>query len=169
SFKQVAVDQSSEAIRTFRLKEYINAILLSLHPELKQTKIQVEVDCPDELTLDSYPGDFSQIFTNLIMNSIAHGFNQGADAGNIKIHIHRDGDDIVIRYMDDGKGIPGNILHKIFDPFFTTNRHAGRSGLGMHIIYNIITHRLKGSIICEDTLSKGALFVIRVPAVIDHS
>jgi len=163
SFKLVAVDQSSEAIRTFKLREYINAILLSLHPELKQTKIRIEVDCPDDLTLDSYPGDFSQIFTNLIMNSIAHGFNQGADAGSIKIKIDKDTDDLVIRYTDDGKGIPGNIMNKIFDPFFTTNRHSGRSGLGMHIIYNIITHRLKGSIICEDTHSKGALFVIRVP------
>jgi len=169
SFKQVAVDQSSEAIRTFKLKQYVNAILLSLHPELKQTRIHVEVDCPDGLTLDSYPGDFSQIFTNLIMNSIAHAFNQGADPGNIRIKIERDGDELVIRYTDDGKGIPSHILSRIFDPFFTTNRHSGRSGLGMHIVYNIVTHRLKGSITCEDTFPKGAHFIIRVPVSIGQS
>lgn len=166
SFKLVAVDQSSEAIRTFKFKEYINAILLSLQPELKQTKIRLAVDCPEDLMLTSYPGDFSQIFTNLIMNSIAHGFNRGEEPGNIRINVERDGEDVVIRYMDDGKGIPGDILSKIFDPFFTTDRHSGRSGLGMHIIYNIITHRLKGSVTCEDASSQGALFVIRAPVAI---
>lgn len=163
SFKLVAVDQSSETIRQFNLKEYVNVILSSLQPELKQTRIQIALDCPDDLVLNSYPGDFSQIFTNLIINSVAHGFNQGEDAGNIKIEITRDGNDAVIRYTDDGKGIPANIIPKVFDPFFTTNRQAGRSGLGMHIIYNIITQKFKGTITCEDTSSKGALFVIRVP------
>jgi len=168
SFKLVAVDQSSEAIRTFKLKEYINAILSSLQPELKQTRIRIAVDCPDDLALESYPGDFSQIFTNLIMNSLAHGYNQGKDAGNIAIQIQMDGDDVVIRYRDDGKGIPGNIIPKVFDPFFTTSRQSGRSGLGMHIIYNIVTQKFKGSISCEDTASKGALFIIKVPVAIGH-
>ena len=166
SFKLVAVDQSSEAIRTFNLGEYINTILLSLQPELKQTRISIEVDCPDDLKMTSYPGDISQIFTNLIMNSITHGFNQGANAGQIKIEIRRDGADAQIRYMDNGKGIPSDIMHKIFDPFFTTNRQAGRSGLGMHIVYNIITQKLKGAISCKDTQSKGVLFVIRTPVTL---
>jgi signal transduction histidine kinase len=169
SFKQVAVDQSSEAVRAFKLRQYIDEILMTLNPELKYTKIRIEVDCPDDLALDSYPGDFSQIFTNLIMNSIAHGFNGGKDPGNIRIRIERDGAELVIRYSDDGMGIPDHILNRIFDPFVTTDRNSGRSGLGMHIIYNIITHRLKGSIVCENTLQKGALFVIRMPVTINHS
>ncbi len=163
SFKLVAVDQSSEAMRSFKLKEYIHAILLSLQPELKQTKIRITVDCPDDLTLNSYPGDFSQIFTNLIMNSIAHGFDRGERAGNIEIKTELQGSEVVIRYRDDGKGIPSAIIGKVFDPFFTTNRQGGRSGLGMHIIYNIVTQKFKGSIACVDTLSHGALFVIRMP------
>lgn len=163
SFKLVSIDQSSEAMRTFNLREYLDTILLSLQPELKQTKISIEVDCPDDLKINSYPGNFSQIFTNLIMNSIAHGFNQGQDTGTIKIEINRDRNDVLIRYMDTGKGIPTDIICKVFDPFFTTNRQAGRSGLGMHIVYNIITQKLKGSISCEDTSSQGALFVIRIP------
>lgn len=166
SFKLVAVDQSSEAVRTFNLKEYINTILLSLQPELKQTRISTEIDCADDLRMTSYPGDISQIFTNLIMNSIAHGFNQGADAGAIKIEIKRDSGRAVIRYTDNGKGIPGEIIHKIFDPFFTTNRQAGRSGLGMHIVYNIVTQKLKGEILCKDTQSKGVLFVIGIPLTV---
>ena len=166
SFKLVAVDQSSEAIREFNVRDYINTILLSLQPELKQTRISIEVDCPANLKMTSYPGDISQIFTNLIMNSIAHGFNQGADAGMIRIEVEPDGNDVVISYKDNGKGISSDIMHKIFDPFFTTNRQAGRSGLGMHIVYNIITQKLKGAINCKDTRSKGVLFVIRTPAAI---
>jgi len=168
SFKLVAVDQSSEAMRTFNLRDYIDTILLSLQPELKQTPIAIELDCPDDIKMSSYPGDISQVFTNLIMNSIAHGFNQGVAAGTIRIEIRRDGDDAVMRYMDTGTGIPGSIIHKIFDPFFTTNRQAGRSGLGMHIVYNIITQKLKGEISCKDTGSRGALFVIRVPLAIGN-
>lgn len=168
SFKLVAVDQSSEALRTFKLNEYIHAILSSLQPELKQTRIRVAVDCPEDLVLESYPGDYSQIFTNLIMNSVAHGFNQGKDAGTITIQVRTDGNDVEIRYMDSGKGIPADIVKKVFDPFFTTNRQSGRSGLGMHIIYNIVTQKFKGSISCVDNASQGALFVIRVPRAIGH-
>lgn len=163
SFKLVAVDQSSEAIRTFNLRDYLDVILMSLQPELKQAHISVAVDCPESIRMSSYPGDISQIFTNLIMNSIAHGFAQGAHPGTIRIEARQEGDHATLRYADDGKGIPSDIIHKIFDPFFTTNRQGGRSGLGMHIVYNLVTQRLRGSITCKDTGSRGALFVIQVP------
>lgn len=163
SFKLVAVDQSSEAIRDFNLNDYLHTIVQSLQPELKQTRIAIEIDCPTDLVMHSYPGDISQILTNLIMNSVAHGFHQGADAGSIRIEVQRDGGDAVMRYRDSGTGIAPDIIRKVFDPFFTTNRQAGRSGLGMHIVYNIATQKLKGAISCEDTASHGALFVIRMP------
>lgn len=163
SFKQVAVDQSCEDMRLFKLKDYINAILISLQPELKQTRIRIELDCPEDLVLNSYPGDYSQIFTNLILNSVAHGFNQGADAGAIAIRVTKADNQVVIRYSDTGKGIPPEVMPRIFDPFFTTNRQSGRSGLGMHIIYNIVTQRFKGAISCEAAAEKGALFIIKAP------
>lgn len=163
SFKLVAVDQSSEVMRSFNLTDYIGTILLSLQPELKQARAAVEVAGPDDLDMNSYPGDFSQIFTNLIMNSITHGFGQGRNPGSIKIEVSRDGNEVTIRYSDTGKGIPSDAIRKVFDPFFTTDRQAGRSGLGMHIVYNIVTQKLKGTISCEDTDSNGALFIIRVP------
>lgn len=169
SFKLVAIDQSSEAMRDFNLKDYLHTIVQSLQPELKQTRIAIEIDCPDDILMKSYPGDFSQIFTNLIMNSVAHGFNHGADAGSIRIEVKRDGGDAAIRYNDTGKGIPASIIHKVFDPFFTTNRQAGRSGLGMHIVYNIVTQKLKGAISCEDTASQGALFAIRTPIALNET
>ena len=163
SFKLVAVDQSSEAMRTFNLRGYVNTVLLSLQPELKQTRISVSVSGIEDLEMSSYPGDFSQIFTNLIMNSVAHGFEQGKNPGSINIEIDRSGDEAVIRYSDTGKGIPPDIISKVFDPFFTTNRQGGKSGLGMHIVYNIVTQKLKGSISCENTASQGALFIMRIP------
>ncbi len=164
SFKLVAVDQSSEALREFKFKEYLKSILLSLQPETKQAPVQINVDCPEDLMIDSYPGDFSQIFTNLIMNSIMHGFNEGKESGSITIAVSRqDAGHIKILYSDTGKGIPAEIIPKIFDPFFTTNRQSGRSGLGMHIVYNIITHHLKGTVVCEESAAQGARFIITVP------
>ncbi len=170
SFKLVAVDQSSEALREFRIKEYLKSILLSLQPETKQAPINIEVDCPEDLVINSYPGDFSQIFTNLIMNSIMHGFNEGTESGTISIAVGKpDEEHIKILYTDTGKGISAEIIPRIFDPFFTTNRQSGRSGLGMHIVYNIITHHLKGTVACEDTASQGARFVITVPLIIRNN
>lgn len=163
SFKLVAVDQSSENIRAFNVRDYLDVILMSLQPEIRQARVRVMVDCPETIRMSSYPGDISQIFTNLIMNSIAHGFSQGANPGAIRIEVREEGDHALMRYADDGKGIPGDIIHKIFDPFFTTNRQGGRSGLGMHIVYNLVTKRLQGTITCKDTASSGALFLIRVP------
>ncbi len=163
SFKLVAVDQSSEALREFNFKEYVKSILLSLQPELKQTSIRIEVDCPEDLVITSYPGDFSQILTNLIMNSILHGFDDGKTPGTISIGVSRQNDRIRLIYTDTGKGIPGELIPKIFNPFFTTNRQSGRSGLGMHIVFNIVAHHLKGTIVCEDTQEKGARFVISFP------
>lgn len=168
SFKLVAVDQSSEAMRDFNLKDYLHTIVQSLQPELKQTHIAIEIDCPDDMVMKSYPGDFSQIFTNLIMNSVAHGFNQGTEAGTIRIEVKKEGENAAIRYSDTGKGIPADILRKVFDPFFTTNRQGGRSGLGMHIVYNIVMQKLKGSINCEDTAMRGALFIIKTPIILNE-
>lgn len=169
SFKLVAVDQSSEAMRDFNLKDYLHTIVQSLQPELKQTRISVAIDCPDDLLMTSYPGDFSQIFTNLIMNSLAHGFDQGTAAGSIGIEVKKEGGNALIRYRDSGKGIPAEVIRKVFDPFFTTNRQGGRSGLGMHIVYNIIMQKLKGTISCEDTAEQGALFIIRTPIILNEA
>lgn len=169
SFKLVAVDQSSEVIRDFNLNDYLHTIVISLQPELKQTRIAIDIDCPDDLIVKSYPGDYSQIFTNLIMNSVAHGFNQGADAGSIRIEVKKAGDAALIRYSDTGKGIASNIVRKVFDPFFTTNRQGGRSGLGMHIVYNIVMQKLEGTISCEDTAGQGALFIIRTPLILSKA
>lgn len=159
SFKQVAVDQSSEEKRIFNLKQYMSEILKSIYAVTKKTNIKIEIDCPDNIKINSFPGAYSQIITNLIMNSIIHGFKE-KEAGIISINIDQEDNQIKLIYQDNGKGIKKENLSKIFDPFYTTNRDFGGSGLGLNIIYNIITSTLNGSIQCESEENKGVKFII---------
>ena len=161
SFKQIAVDQISEELREFNLKEYLDEILLSIHSKIKMTKIKIEVNIDKNIAINSYAGIFSQIFTNLIINSIIHGFNNGVDIGTIKISANLENNDLTIYYEDDGKGLDEVTKNKIFDPFYTTNRVKGGSGLGMNIVYNLVVKKLKGTIFLENKKEKGVLFVIK--------
>ncbi|MBF0263137.1 MAG: HAMP domain-containing histidine kinase, partial [Magnetococcales bacterium] len=132
SFKQVAVDTSSEACRSFDFATLIQQTLQSLHPRLKKTPHQIEVICPEGLTHFGRPDVFSQIVTNFVINSLLHGFADDR-AGRITITVESRGDQILLRYGDDGLGMSDEAQKRIFEPFFTTARHKGGSGLGMHI------------------------------------
>jgi len=143
-------------------RKYLDEILLSLRPILKKTRHRLEINCPANLKIVSFPGAFSQIFTNLITNSVTHAFGDN-EAGRILIFFAEDNNTLAIRYIDNGRGISSNHLGHIFDPFFTTNREMGGSGLGLHIIYNIITQQLYGSISCHCPDHGGTEFFITLP------
>ena len=162
SFKQVAVDQTAEERRLFLVINYIEEILLTLHPRLKKTQHSIKVSGDKQIEIDSYPGSFSQIVTNLIMNSVIHAFEDGIK-GQIKIDITREDEYVVLTYSDNGIGVDTENLAKIFDPFFTTKRGFGGTGLGMHIVYNLVTQKLKGLIKCESVLGEGVKFIISIP------
>jgi len=162
SFKQVAVDQSSEEARTINLLGYIDEVLVSLAPKFKHTKYHVEMEGDNDIEFNSYPGAISQIVTNLLMNSIIHAFDEGAK-GKINIHASKENGVIKLKYSDDGKGMPEEVRRKVFEPFFTTNRGSGGSGLGMHILFNLITQKLKGTISCESAPGHGTSFHISIP------
>lgn len=162
SFKQVSVDQSREVKRLFNLKEYLSDVVSSLQAEFKRTNLQISIDCPSELTLESYPGAFAQIATNLLMNSLIHAYDSGK-SGKILFKVTRDEKMLILVYSDDGKGISSDDLPKIFDPFFTTRRGEGSTGLGLHIIYNIVTQKLQGSISCQSSLGQGVSFTLNLP------
>ncbi|MFZ4730684.1 MAG: sensor histidine kinase, partial [Pseudanabaena sp.] len=162
SFKQVAVDQSSEERRAFDLKTYLEEVLLNLQPKLKRTKINVLIDCPDNIILDSFPGLISQIATNLVMNSLLHAYDAG-DNGTICFCVTQYSDSLSLQYSDDGKGIPSDNIDKIFDPFYTTKRGQGGSGLGLHIVYNLVTQKLQGTITCESQVGVGTKFMMQIP------
>jgi len=162
SFKQVAVDQSSEQRRTFRLRAYLDEVLLSLRPRLKHTRHVVTVTCDPALTLDSYPGAISQIVTNLVLNSLLHAFAP-EQAGQITITAETVGEQVRLVYTDDGKGMEPGQLDKIFEPFYTTKRGRGGTGLGLHILYNLVTQRLGGTVTCESAPGRGATFTMLLP------
>ncbi|MBU1042148.1 MAG: PAS domain S-box protein [Proteobacteria bacterium] len=162
SFKQVAVDRSTEERRRFGLRSYLDEVLLSLRPHLKKTSITVSLDCDPQLEIDSYPGAYSQIMTNLVMNSLVHAFDEG-QTGSINIRIIRDEDRLHLSFNDDGKGIAPEHLDKIFEPFYTTKRGRGGTGLGLHILYNIVTQRLGGTVHCESVQGQGTTFTLDVP------
>lgn len=162
SFKKLSVDQSNEPKRTFDVGEYLNEILLSLSPSLKKSKIRIEVQCDETLTINSYPGSFAQIITNLVMNSITHAFDEDAP-GTIRIKLESAENEILLTYSDDGIGMPPEILPKIYDPFFTTQRGRGGTGLGLSVVYSIITQQFNGTIKCNSQPGEGTIFIIHLP------
>ncbi len=162
SFKQVAVDRSTEERRSFRLGQYLDEVLLSLRPHLKKTEHRVHLACDPDLTMDSYPGALSQILTNLVMNTLMHAFEPG-QTGRIDISAARDGENILFVYADNGKGIAAEHLDKIFEPFYTTKRGRGGTGLGLHILYNLVTQKLRGTVRCESEPGQGTTFTLLLP------
>ena len=162
SFKQVAVDQSSEACYTFKIKENIEQVVTSLKHKIKQSKTTVTVTCPEQLFIYSFPGSFVQIYSNLIINSIMHGFHEWDGDHHIFINIALHGETLIIDYRDTGKGIPDDMADKIFDPFVTTQKGSGGSGLGTHIVYNIVSQLFKGDIQYV-AATEGAHFIMKIP------
>jgi signal transduction histidine kinase len=162
NFKQVAVDQSSETRRLFNMKEYIEGTLLSLRFQYKRSGHTVTVNCPDHLVIDSYPGVFAQIITNMLMNSITHGF-EDMKGGQIVIEVKPYPDYIHFRFSDNGRGMEADVAKRIFEPFFTTKRGEGGSGLGMYIVYNAVTRTLNGKILCATSPGNGCAFDILIP------
>ena len=165
SFKQVAVDQSNLELRTFKVKEYIEGVLLSLAPQLKTSPHKITVSGDANLTLNSYAGCLAQVVTNLVMNSLKHAYPQDKP-GELHWEILSEEKGLKIIYTDDGCGIPRENLSRIFEPFFTTKRNEGGTGLGLHIVYNLITHKLSGSIEVDSRVGEGTRFSLTLPSII---
>jgi signal transduction histidine kinase len=163
NFKQVAVDQAVDDHRKINLGEYLEEVLSSLRPKWKNTQVKVKFQPEDEVEIDTYPGAIAQIITNLITNSLKHGFEDPAKPGLIKIGFKETIQNIELSFSDNGKGMPREVIDKIFNPFFTTKRGNGGTGLGMHIVYNIVTQKLKGSVKCESEPNNGCRVVIQWP------
>jgi signal transduction histidine kinase len=162
SFKQISVDQSGEGRRRFELRAYLDELLLSLRPQHKRLPHTVELDCPRGIELDSYPGAWAQIVTNLVMNSLRHGLS-AERPGHIRILVSESGDDVELRVKDDGVGIPADRLPRIFDAFYTTSAGTGGSGLGLAVVRDLAEQRLKGRVSVASRAGEGAEFLIRAP------
>ena len=165
SFKQVAVDQTSQMRRQFRLLETLNVVLTTLGPTLRKSTHSVRCDVPDNITLDSYPGPLSQVVTNLVNNALLHGLDN-RQGGEVLISAQLVGSDGVrCVFQDNGVGIAPANLARVFDPFFTTRLGKGGSGLGLHIVYNLVTQTLGGTIAVDSPPGEGARFTVTIPLI----
>jgi signal transduction histidine kinase len=163
SFKQVAVDRSHAERRQFSLSEATDQIIASLRPVLKKAPISLSVEVPAGLMIDGYPGSYGQILTNLFLNATNHAFPDGR-AGTISISAKpRGSDDVEIIFADNGRGMTPDVQRQAFDPFFTTRRNEGGTGLGLHIVYNLVTQQLGGRMMLESRLGQGTTFRIIMP------
>lgn len=163
SFKQVAVDRSHAERRQFNLGEATDQIIASLRPVLKRASITLTVDVPDGLVIDGYPGSYGQILTNLFLNAVSHAFTEGR-SGIISISARpRGNDDIEIIFADNGAGMTPDVQRQAFDPFFTTRRNEGGTGLGLHIVYNLVTQQLGGRMMLDSRPGQGTTFRIIMP------
>ncbi|MBT1445872.1 hypothetical protein KJI95_15305 [Shewanella sp. JM162201] len=163
SFKQVAIDQSSEVRRSFNLKEVIDEVMLTLHHQLKKTPYEYHIDCEDAIQMQSYPGPLGQVVTNLVNNALIHGLD-GRSEGKISLTVARQPNsaNVLLQVSDNGGGVTEENLGRIFDPFFTTKMGQGGSGLGLNIVYNIVTALLGGTIEVHSS-AEGTQFNISLP------
>jgi signal transduction histidine kinase len=161
SFKQLAVDQTSGRRHTFNLKDLLTGIFSTLHID-RLDAIKADISCPDNITLNSFPGSLGQVFNSLIENSLLHAF-EGGQAGAITINVADEGNNITIHYHDNGIGMSPSVMKKIFDPFFTTKINQGGNGIGLSVTFNLITSILGGTIVCESTQGEGTTFIIHIP------
>ncbi len=163
SFKQVAVDQASADRRRIDLADYVGEILTAWNPRLRQSRHSVSCDIPAGIEIETLPGAIYQVLSNLIQNSLLHGFAERAAGGTISISARVEDGALRLEYRDDGTGMPEAVRSRVFEPFFTTRRGAGGSGLGLHIVYNLVTQALGGRIECHAGPGEGVCFLIELP------
>ena len=170
-FKQVAVDRLSDERRSFELGPWLDDLIASLQPMLRrgghEIRHEIRDPCPPGLAVDTNPGALAQVATNLINNAVVHGFGKRR-GGHIAVRVESAGPGMLrMEIADDGDGIAPENLNRIFDPFFTTARNRGSTGLGMHIVHNLVTVKLQGRIGIESEPGKGTVARIEFPTGVD--
>jgi PAS domain S-box-containing protein len=165
SFKQVAADRTYSDQRSFDLGDLTEQVVMSLRPGLRKHNLALTVDCQPDLVMNSYPGPYGQVLTNLFLNSVAHAFPDGKP-GAVDIKVRESGkDNVEIVFSDNGCGMSLDVRRRAFDPFFTTRRDQGGTGLGLHIVYSIVTNRLGGRLDLDSGPGEGTRIQIILPRV----
>jgi signal transduction histidine kinase len=165
SFKQVAADRNYSDQRTFDLGDLTEQVVMSLRPGLRKHNLTLNVDCQPNLIMNSYPGPYGQVLTNLFLNAVAHAFPDGKP-GEVDIQVRASGkDNVEIIFSDNGCGMSLDVRRRAFDPFFTTRRDQGGTGLGLHIVYSIVTTRLGGRLDLDSEPGGGTRVQMILPRV----
>ena len=163
SFKQLAVDQSTQVRRSFDLAEVIGHTLGALGPRLRRAGAVLELDVPPGLVMDGYPGPLEQVIDNLVVNALVHAFE--GRSGTLRLRAVLEGGDVMLSVEDDGHGIPEEIQPRVFDPFFTTRMGRGGSGIGLSTVHAIVTRLYGGSIALASVPGRGTVFRVRLPRI----
>lgn len=164
SFKRTSIDQSTDHARLYDVAEVFSDVVATLHNQFKNTRIEIKLDCPEAIQVYGAPGHLEQLLTNLLLNSLKHGFADGRLAGEITISASQQTkDQLEIVYRDNGQGMREEVLQHAFEPFFTTSRGDGGTGLGLYICYNIVKNQLRGDILLDSRPSEGCRFSISIP------
>ncbi|RUO71973.1 sensor histidine kinase [Idiomarina ramblicola] len=163
NFKKTAVDQSSFELVKCELNSYLHALILSLNPMVKKKKVTIDIDCDDRIVLSTYQGALAQIVTNLVSNTNDHAFAEADENHQIRILTKQEDNGVRFYFRDNGKGMDSETMKNIFEPFFTTSRQKGGSGLGLSIVYNLVTRKLKGEISVQSTPGEGTEFSFLLP------
>jgi signal transduction histidine kinase len=165
SFKQLAVDQTSDQRRRFDLAQTVEEVVMTLASRIRREEHDISLDLQPGLILDSFPGPLGQVVSNLVLNAMLHGF-AGRKGGHMRLSVQAMGpDQVLVDFSDNGAGIPPEHLRRIFEPFFTTRLGQGGSGLGLHICYNIVHSLLGGSIRVQSVMGEGTRFLIELPRI----
>lgn len=169
NFKKTAVDQSSFELVECQLPEYLDALIISLKPMVKKKKVSIEIDAKADVKVTTYQGALAQIITNLVSNCYDHAFINADDEHQITIGIEPTSSGADIHFMDNGRGMDADTLNSIFEPFYTTARESGGSGLGLSIVYNLVTRKLNGEIRVQSEPDKGSEFILSIPSLTKDS
>ena len=165
SFKQVAADRNYSDQRVFDLGDLTEQVVMSLRPGLRKHNLTLNVDCQPNLSMNSYPGPYGQVLTNLFLNAVAHAFPDGK-AGLVDIQVRASGkDNVEVIFSDNGVGMSMDVRRRAFDPFFTTRRDQGGTGLGLHIVYSIVTTRLGGRLDLDSEPGGGTRIQMILPRI----
>ncbi|MFU2512360.1 ATP-binding protein [Pseudoalteromonas sp. ASV78] len=162
SFKKVAVNQDGELNSLVNMHDLISNVMLSMRTDLLEKAPNVVIHCSSQLMFETKVGPLQQVLQQLLSNSVIHGFRDNQN-NEIEITVERNESSLIINYYDNGIGVDKSIKKRIFDPFVTTKRGEGGSGLGMHLVYNLVTQALGGSVYFDDQSSKGTRFIITLP------
>jgi len=167
-FKQTAVDQVSESRDKFNVHQVLSSLITSLHPATRKVPVEPILDGDKSIIMNSLPGILTQIISNLVVNSVHHGFENNHSSPSIFISFKEKNNTIIFDYTDNGIGIPVSLHKKIFEPFFTTKRGSGGSGLGLNLVYNLINQKLKGNLIFDSEEGKGVHYIITLPKTLEN-
>jgi PAS domain S-box-containing protein len=163
SFKQVAADRSRLEQRRFEVGELTEQVLVGLRPELRKRGLALDVVCEPGLNMNSLPGPYGLVLSNLVLNSVMHAFPDG-EQGTISVKARLFGnDEVEVVLSDDGCGMSPQIRRQAFDPFFTTRRHEGATGLGLHIVHSMVVDRLEGRLALTSELGAGTTVRLILP------